>query len=67
MRAWCNYSTDSEASELLRLTPRQVLRLAKRGDLPAVYLPGNEIRFDPSDLARWVEAHKRSAPQEATR
>ena len=51
--------TQLEASELLRLTPRQVLRLAKRGDLPAVYLPGDEIRFDPADIAVWVEAHKR--------
>jgi excisionase family DNA binding protein len=51
--------TDSEASELLRLTPRQVLRLAKRGEIPAVHLPGGEIRFDPDDISRWVQAQKR--------
>jgi excisionase family DNA binding protein len=52
-----------EASELLRLTPRQVLGLARRGLLPAVHLPGREIRFDPADLAAWIESHKRGEPQ----
>jgi excisionase family DNA binding protein len=55
--------TDVEAAELLRLTPRQVSRLANRGELPAVYLPGNEIRFDPDDLRRWVNSHKRPATE----
>ena len=56
--------TNVEAGELLRLTPRQVLRLAKRGELPAVHLPGDEIRFDPADIAQWVESRKQSAPKE---
>ena len=53
--------TDSEAAEILRLTPRQVARLAKLGELPSVQLPGDETRFDPDDLRQWVEAHKRPA------
>jgi excisionase family DNA binding protein len=53
--------TQSEVSELLQLTPRQVIRLAKRGDLPCVHLPGNEIRFDLDDIRQWVDAHKRPA------
>ena len=44
--------TESEAAELLRLTPRQVLRFAKRGELPSVILPGNEVRFDPVEADR---------------
>jgi excisionase family DNA binding protein len=53
--------TDSEAAEILRLTPRQVARLAKKGILPSVKLPGDEVRFDPDDLRRWVESLKQPA------
>ena len=53
--------TDSEAAEILRLTPRQVAKLAKKGILPSVKLPGDEIRFDPDDLRQWVETLKRPA------
>ena len=53
--------TDSEAAEILRLTPRQVARLAKRGALPSVKLPGDEIRFDPDDIRRWIETLKQPA------
>jgi len=49
----------SEAAELLRLTPRQVAKLARRGELPSVLLPGNEIRFDHADIRQWVETRKR--------
>jgi excisionase family DNA binding protein len=56
-----NLLTDSEAADVLRLTPRQVARLAKRGDLPAVTLPNGETRFDPDDLRAWVESLKRPA------
>jgi excisionase family DNA binding protein len=50
--------TDSEAAEMLRLTPRQVARLAKSGELPSVRLPGNEVRFDPDDIRLWVDSLK---------
>ena len=56
--------TDSEAAELLRLTSRQVAKLARRGELPSVHLPGGEIRFDPDDLRQWVETLKRPAKAE---
>jgi excisionase family DNA binding protein len=51
--------TESEAAELLGLTPRQVLRLANRGELPRVVFPNKEVRFDQADLAAFVESHKR--------
>jgi len=51
---------------MLRLTPRQVARLAKRGELPSVQLPGNEVRFDPDDIRRWVESCKRPLPEGGT-
>ncbi len=56
-----NLITDSEAAEILRLTPRQVARLAKKGILPSVNLPGGEVRFDPDDLRAWVESLKQPA------
>jgi excisionase family DNA binding protein len=56
-----NLLTDSEAADVLRLTARQVARLAKRGDLPSVELPGGERRFDLDDLRAWVESLKRPA------
>ena len=46
-----NLLTQSEAADILGLTPRQVLRLANRGELPRVVFPNSEIRFDPDDLS----------------
>lgn len=54
--------TETETADLLKLTTRQVLRLAKRGLLPAVRLPNAEVRFDPADLAGFIESCK--APSE---
>jgi excisionase family DNA binding protein len=55
--------TQSEAADFLQLTPRQVLRLANRGELPRVVFPNKEIRFDQADLTTFVESHKRPAAQ----
>jgi excisionase family DNA binding protein len=55
--------TKDETAEVLRLTPRQVGKLARRGDLPSVNLPGNEVRFDPDDIRQWVESRKRPAAE----
>ena len=41
------------------MLPARLLRMAKRGEVPAVFLPDNEVRFDPTDLAAWVETYKR--------
>jgi len=56
-----------EAGDFLSLTPRQVLRLANRGELPKVVFPNREIRFDRTDLARFVESHKRPIQPEAAK
>jgi hypothetical protein len=53
--------TQYEAADVLALTPRQVVRLASRGELPKVIFPNGEIRFDPDDLAEWIELHKHPA------
>ncbi len=60
-----NLLTDAETAEILRLTPRQVVRLARRQELPSVVLPNRELRFDPAELSKWVDSHKRPA-REAT-
>jgi len=58
MMGTANLITDSQAAAILQLTPRQVAKLARRGELPTVRLPGNEIRFDPDDIRLWIERHK---------
>jgi excisionase family DNA binding protein len=53
--------TDSEVGELLRLSSRQVEKLAKRGEIPSIRLPDNEIRFDPDEIRRYIESRKQPA------
>jgi len=50
--------THDETAGILRLTPRQVARLANAGRLPTVRLPGGEVRIDERDLWQWIERHK---------
>ncbi len=59
--------TQSEAADFLQLTPRQVLRLANRGELPRVVFPNKEIRFDVADLSQFIESHKRPAAEGGNR
>lgn len=53
--------TASEASDVLRLTTREVKRLASRGEIPIVRLPDDEFRFDELDLWLWIQSRKESA------
>jgi len=53
--------TDSQAAELLALTPRQVMWFASRGLLPSVVMPNKDRRYDPNDLRRWVASKKTNA------
>ena len=48
--------TDSELSELLVLSPRQVSTLAKKGLIPCIRLTAKEIRFDPDEIERWLDS-----------
>jgi excisionase family DNA binding protein len=49
--------TVKEVAELLRIHQVTVYRMVRRRDLPSVRV-GRELRFDPADLRRWIEAHK---------
>jgi hypothetical protein len=51
--------TDREVADLLALTPRQVLRLASRGEIPSILFPNNERRYDRGDVKRFIEASER--------
>jgi hypothetical protein len=51
----------ADAAAVLMLTPAQVRTLVRKRQLSHVALPNGEIRFDPTDLARFVEAHKQPA------
>jgi excisionase family DNA binding protein len=50
--------TTDEAAEVLRMTTNRLSRLVRRGEVPHVLLPGDEVRFDERDLSAWVESRK---------
>lgn len=54
--------TTRELSEVLGLTPRQIVRLWSRGDLPGYRLGERQIvRFRLSEVEAWLQTHKREA------
>jgi hypothetical protein len=55
---------DVEAGEVLRMLPRRVVRLAKRGIIPHVALPDGELRFRTSELLEWANQFSRPGAQE---
>jgi hypothetical protein len=55
----------SEVAALLGLTTRQIVRLARTGDLPHLVLPDDSIVIDAADLTRWLNSRRRPAPQPA--
>lgn len=54
-----------DAAEFLNMTPVQVTRAARRGDIPCVMLHDGEPRFDVKDLRQWVESQKQPPRQGA--
>jgi excisionase family DNA binding protein len=56
--------TAREVAGLLGLSAETVLRYVRRGDLPAVRMPGGALRFRPNDLDAWVAARSTTAPVE---
>jgi excisionase family DNA binding protein len=45
-----------QAAELLSVSPRRLLRLARDGAVPSVDLGDGEFRFAPEQLREWVRA-----------
>ena len=48
-----------EAAEILQLSPVQIYRLVRQGELPAVII-GKSVRFRPGQLADFVDEHNRN-------
>ena len=56
--------TARQVAELLDVSPETVLRWTRRGELPAVRLPGTKrgrLRFRPDDLEAWIDARATGA------
>jgi hypothetical protein len=51
----------------LTLPTSEVVRLARRGQIPCVTLPNGEVMFEPARLARWVRSLPAAAGKEAPR
>ena len=52
--------TPREAAKALSLSERTLFTLRKSGELPAVMV-GRAVRFDPADLAKWIQRKKEAA------
>jgi excisionase family DNA binding protein len=48
--------TAREVAELLGVSAETVLRWTRRGELPAIRLPGRAIRYRATDLDAWLLA-----------
>lgn len=54
--------TARAVAELLDVAPATVLAWARRGDLPAIRLPGGAIRFDGEHLDEWLARRAVASP-----
>lgn len=55
-----NLVTAREAAKVLGVCEKTLWSIANRGEIPVVRI-GRSVRYDPRDLARWVEANKSPA------
>jgi excisionase family DNA binding protein len=53
--------TARTVADRLGVTPRTVLRWTRRGELPAIRLPGGALRYDERDLDAWLD--ERATPR----
>jgi excisionase family DNA binding protein len=54
--------TARDLGEFLDVSPETVLRWTRRGELPAIKLPGGAIRYRADDLDDWLTKHATAAP-----
>lgn len=50
--------TAKEAADRLGITPKTLREWVRDGKIPAIILPGHNIRFSESVLTSWVEKRK---------
>jgi excisionase family DNA binding protein len=53
--------TARQVSEQLAVSTESVLRWTRRGELPAIKLPGGAIRYRETDLEAWLDEHETGA------
>ena len=53
--------TPRAVADLLDVSPETVLRWTRRGDIPAIRLPGGAIRYREDELDAWIE--ERATPR----
>jgi|GEM_PF-837896 len=58
-RGEAKFLTPQEVAAALRVSPAVVLRLVRRGDLPALRV-GRAWRVEDEDLRRWIRRHRHS-------
>jgi excisionase family DNA binding protein len=54
--------TARELAELVAVSPETVLRWTRRGDLPAIRLPGGALRYAPDAVEGWLASRWTSEP-----
>jgi excisionase family DNA binding protein len=54
--------TARQLAEFLDVSPETVLRWTRRGELPAIKLPGGAIRYRAEELEEWLAEHATAAP-----
>jgi excisionase family DNA binding protein len=54
--------TARELAGLLGVSPETVLRWTRRGELPAIRLPGGAIRYRRDELDAWLTDHATAGP-----
>jgi len=54
--------TARAVADLLGVSTETVLRWTRRGDLPALRLPGGAIRYREPDLDEWIAARMTTQP-----
>jgi excisionase family DNA binding protein len=48
--------TPQQVAEWLAWPTGRVVKMARKGEIPCVKLPGDEVMFDRAELLRWLES-----------
>jgi excisionase family DNA binding protein len=59
--------TAREVADLINVSTETILRWTRRGELPAIRLPGGAIRFRPAEVDAWLVERATAAGGSVTR
>jgi excisionase family DNA binding protein len=54
--------TARQVAAMLGVSTETILRWTRRGELPAIKLPGGAIRYRETDLEAWLDEHATATP-----